>query len=153
MPTFYGNRVEGVDETLAALGDLPKATGRNVLRRALKAAAEPVAVVARSLAPVDEGDLAKSIEVTTQLTKRQARAKPKENEVEVYVGPTRAPERRVLNYASFAEFGTFDTAAHPYMRPAWDRTKGIVEIIFAQELKEHFEATAARLSRRFFKLR
>jgi HK97 gp10 family phage protein len=68
----------------------------------------------------------------------------------VYVGPTRAVGRAVLNYASFAEFGTFHAAAHPYMRPAWERTKGLVMTILARELTVEFERAAARLSRKFF---
>lgn len=150
MPT---SRVEGVRETLEALGEFPKATGRNVVRRALKTAAEPVAVVARSYAPRDHGDLAASIQVTTQLTRRQRQSRPKENEVEVYVGPTRAPERMVLNYASFVEFGTIDTSAQPYLRPAWERMNGVVQTIFARELTVEYEKAAARLARKFFKLR
>jgi hypothetical protein len=39
------------------------------------------------------------------------------------------------------------------MRPAWDRTKGLVQTILARELKSEFERTADRLSRKFFKLR
>jgi hypothetical protein len=66
------------------------------------------------------------------------------------VGPTRVAGRMVLNYASFVEFGTFFTSAKPYLRPAWDRTKGLVEVIFARELTIEFEKTAARLSRKFF---
>ena len=31
------------------------------------------------------------------------------------------------HYASKVEFGTSQTAAQPYMRPAWDSTKGIVQ--------------------------
>jgi HK97 gp10 family phage protein len=149
--------VQGVAETLEALREFPKATGRNVLRRALVKAAQPVAVVARSYAPDDTAtgapDLKSSIAVATQLTQRQQRTRPKLNEVEVYVGPTRAAGRFVLNYASFKEFGTYKMPAHPYLRPAWDRTQGLVQVIFAKELAIHFEAAAARLSRKFFKLR
>jgi HK97 gp10 family phage protein len=147
--------VEGVRETLEALREFPRATGRNTLRRALVKAAQPVAVAARSYAPDDPEtaapDLKSSIAVATQLTRRHRGGK--RNEVEVYVGPTRAVGRAVLNYASFREFGTFKLAAHPYLRPAWDRTKGLVEIIFARELTAEFEKAAARLSRKFFKLR
>lgn len=151
------NRVEGVRETLTALREFPKATGRNVLRRALKTAAEPVAILARNLAPVDEANLARSIVVSTQLTRSQRRAAPKQNEVEVYVGPARGAAmgttRYALNYASFQEFGTIKAAAHPYMRPAWDRAQPIVMTILARELRVEYEKAALRLSRKFFKLR
>lgn len=151
------NEVLGVQETLEALREFPKATGRGTLRRALVKAAEPVAIAARSYAPDDPTtgapDLKSSIQVATQMTPRARRQQPKTSEVEVYVGPTRQAGRAVLNYASFQEFGTVKAAAHPYLRPAWDRTKNLVQTIFARELTVEFEATAARLSRKFFKLR
>jgi hypothetical protein len=58
----------------------------------------------------------------------------------------------VLNYASFAEYGTIDTPAHPYLRPAWEREKGAVMEILTRELKVEFDKTAARLSRKAVKL-
>lgn len=156
MPLFV-NDVLGLEDTLAALRDFPKATGRNTLRRALIKAAEPVAIAARSYAPDDPKtgppDLKSSIAVATQLTTRARRSAPKETEVEVYVGPTRQDGRAVLNYAATVEFGTFRAAPHPYLRPAWDRTKGLVQTILARELEVEFEKTAERLARRFFKIR
>ncbi len=127
------------------------------MRRALLKAAQPVAIVARSYAPDDPRtpapDLKSSIAVTTQMTRRARSQQPKTSEVEVYIGPTKQAGRAVLNYASNVEFGTFRAAPHPYLRPAWDRTKGLVQTIFARELKVEFERTANRLSRKFFKLR
>jgi hypothetical protein len=75
------------------------------------------------------------------------------SEVEVYIGPTKQTGRAVLNYAATVEFGTFRAPAYPYMRPAWDRTKGLVQTILARELTIEFERTANRLSRKFFKPR
>jgi HK97 gp10 family phage protein len=151
------SEVLGLEDTLAALREFPKATGRNTLRRALLKAAEPVAIAARAYAPDDPRtappDLKRSIGVTTQLTSRARRQQPKQSEVEVYIGPLRQSGRAVLNYAATVEFGTFRAPAYPYMRPAWDRTKGLVQTILARELKTEFERTADRLSRRFFKLR
>jgi HK97 gp10 family phage protein len=116
---------------------------------------EPVAIVARSYAPDDPKtpapDLKRSIAVATQLIRRHRRTKL--NEVEVYVGPTKQAGRAVLSYASNVEFGTFHARPYPYMRPAWDRTKGLVLTILGRELKVEYEKTAARLSRKFFKIR
>jgi HK97 gp10 family phage protein len=151
------NEVLGLEDTLAALREFPQAAGRTTLRRALLKAAEPVAIVARSYAPDDPRtappDLKSSIAVTTQLTGRARRQQPKTSEVEVYIGPTRQTGRTVLNYAATVEFGTFRAPAYPYMRPAWDRTKGLVQTILARELTIEFERTANRLSRKFFKPR
>jgi HK97 gp10 family phage protein len=143
--------VEGVEETLAALREFPRATGRATLRRALVKAAEPVAVVARHYAPDDPltpaPDLKSSIAVATQLTRRHRGEQ--RNEVEVYVGPTKGG--RVLNYAIIQEFGSYKQTARPFMRPAWERMKGIVEKILTKELAEEFEKAARRLDRKFVK--
>lgn len=155
MPTV--NTVEGLEETLANLRELPQRVGRLALRKALLKAAEPVAVVARSLAPDDPNtpapDLRSSIIVSGSLTRSQRRSKPKQNEVEVYVGPSRSAGRNVLNYASFQEFGTIKQPPHPYMRPAWDRMQPVVLKILSDELAKQVEAAAGRVSRKFFKLR
>lgn len=153
MPERPG--VYGVQETLANLREFPRATGRATLRRALVKAAQPVAIVARSYAPDDPTtpapDLKSSIAVATQLTARHRSSK--QNEVEVYIGPTRQADRAVLNYAAIQEFGSYKQAARPFMRSAWERTKGLVQTILIKELAVEFEKTAARLSRKFFKLR
>lgn len=151
MASFNG--VEGVEETLAALREFPRATGRATLRRALVKAAHPVAVVARSYAPDDPAtpapDLKSSIDVATQLTPRHRKAKV--DEVEVHVGPTKQT-RAVLNYAAIQEFGSYKQVARPFMRPAWDRMKGIVYKILAEELTVEFEKAARRLDRKYTKI-
>lgn len=149
--------IEGLEATLANLRELPQRIGRATLRRSLKKAAEPVAIIARNLAPVDEANLARSIVVSSSLTRHARKTRPKEQEVEVYIGPARgaAPgiSRYVLNYAAFVEFGTVDTPAQPYLRPAWDRAQPIVLKLFAADLKTQVEAAAGRVSRRFHKIR
>lgn len=151
MPRYEG--VRGVEETLAALREFPKATGRAVLRRALVKAANPVAVAARSYSPDDPStpapDLKSSIGVATQLTRRHRGTK--QDEVEVYVGPTRQSGRAVLNYAAIQEFGSYKQAARPFMRPAWERTKALVLSILTRELATEFEKAAARLDRKLFR--
>lgn len=152
MPAYSG--VEGVEETLAALREFPRATGRATLRRALVKAASPVAVVARSLSPDDPEtpapDLKRSIAVASQLTRRHRGAK--QSEVEVYVGPTKQVGRAVLNYAAIQEFGSYKQTARPFMRPAWDRMKGIVYKILAHELTIEFEKAARRLDKKYVKI-
>lgn len=58
----------------------------------------------------------------------------------------------MLNYAATVEFGTFRAPPYPYMRPAWDRTQGLVQTILARELTVEFEKSAARLSKGLGKL-
>jgi hypothetical protein len=58
--------VYGVRETLEALREFPKATGRNTLRRALVKAAHPVAIAARSYAPDDPATSAPDLKRETR---------------------------------------------------------------------------------------
>jgi HK97 gp10 family phage protein len=144
--------VTGLAETLAALRRLPEvATQKNVLRRALVKAAQPIADAARAIAPDDPRtsapDLRSSIGVATELIERH-RSKLKENDVEVYVGPTRQVGRSVLRYASNVEYGTFRAAPHPYLRPAFDANKAMVMDILAKELTVEFEAAVRRASKK-----
>jgi HK97 gp10 family phage protein len=64
-------KVEGLKELDAALGELTKATARNVLRRVLKRAGQPIADAARGKVPVDTGKLRDSIIVGTKLASSQ----------------------------------------------------------------------------------
>lgn len=123
--------ISGSKELQDALMQLPKATSKSVMVRALKKAAAPTAALAADLAPRDTGDLSKSIQVTTQLSRRQKAAlRSKTDEAVVYVGPT----GKSGALAHLIEFGTAHSAAHPFMRVAWDRTKGTAASLIEREL-------------------
>lgn len=120
--------MHGFRELESALAKLPKATGKNVLKRTGRGALEPMADAARSAAPKRSGALAYSIEVSDKRTKRAKRSTTRfvggrfrasaSSGVEMAMGPTKT--RGVLNYATFDEFGTVDTPAFAFMRRAWD---------------------------------
>lgn len=112
-------RVEGFADLEKALRDIPKATGRNILRRIAKGALDPLADRAASMAPQDEGRLAFSISVGEQRTRRVRTGFKRANGVEMAMGPGNTLSG-VLQYASFVEFGTIDTPPQPFMRPAWN---------------------------------
>ncbi|MFE3839417.1 HK97-gp10 family putative phage morphogenesis protein [Pseudogemmobacter sonorensis] len=103
-----------------ALSEIEKTSTRKaVMRRALIEAAEPMARKARANAPVLEGDLQESVDVSTKLSDRQKRLHKKmfKNDkaaVEVFVGA--GP----LSSAHNQEFGNEHNAPQPFMRPAWD---------------------------------
>lgn len=59
----FGIRVEGIEEFEAALNDLGRSLGRNVLERALRKAAQPMLQKAKDMAPRDEGDLEQSLKI------------------------------------------------------------------------------------------
>lgn len=112
-------KVEGFKEFDKALKDLSAATAKNIARRVLKKAGQPIAADAARRAPEDWGTLKDSVMVGTRLSKRQkskARKLPK-SAVEVYVGPG------ALAQATATEFGTADQRPQPFMRPAWDAGK------------------------------
>lgn len=131
-------RVEGLRELDRALGELPKATGRNVLRRTGVKALEPMAEAARTQAPVEFGDLKDSIAVSTRAPRRHRRA----STVEVYMGPGPHPQ------AITQEFGTFFHPAQPFMRPAWDGGKTELLESVKSDLAEEIGKAAQRLARK-----
>ena len=57
-----------------ALAELPKATARNVLKRTLVKAGEPIAEKARDLVPVDKGRLRDSIVVSARIKNKVGNA-------------------------------------------------------------------------------
>lgn len=143
-------RLEGLEQTVANLDDLPKATRRNTLKRVLTRAGEPVAHDAAQTAPHRTGRLAFSIVVSDKLTRRQRRVTPKEYEAEIYIGP--AGGNGALNYASFDEFGTIDTPAQPFMRPAWESNRGIVLGLIHSGLQAEVQRAADRAARKVARL-
>lgn len=144
-------RVEGLEETVANMEDLAKATNRNAMRRTLLKAGEPTADTAARLAPEERGVLAFSIVVSPQLTSRhKSEQRNRASEVEVYIGP--AGGQGALFYASHVEFGTILTPGQPYMRPAWESTKGQVLGLVVSGLSEEVGKAAARAARKVARL-
>jgi HK97 gp10 family phage protein len=140
-------KLEGLEETIANMEDLSKATNRNALRRVQLKAGQPTADTAARLAPVERGVLSFSIVVSPRLTRRhKGEQRDRASEVEVYIGP--AGGQGALYYASHTEFGTIDTPAQPYLRPAWESTKGEVLRLVTEGLKEEVGKAAARAARK-----
>jgi HK97 gp10 family phage protein len=137
-------KVEGLQELMTALRELPNATAKNIMRRVLVARAEPVAEAARRLVPVHEGHLKESIHVATRLTRRQKsrHRKVDPDDVEVFVGPGSDPA------AHLNEFGSSHQAAHPFMRPAWDETKDELLEGVAADMWDEIEKAATRLAKK-----
>lgn len=141
-------RLEGFRELERALNELPKSTGKNVLRRVAKGALQPMAEKARGLAPKDKGDLAASIQVSERRTKRVARINrfDKNTGIQMAMGPVSG--KGVLNYATFAEFGTNDTRAVPFMRPAWDGGANDALEYIKANLGREIDKAATRLAKK-----
>lgn len=140
-------QIHGLKDLERALGDLPQAAGRAVLRRAGIKAISVVISAAKTKVPVDSGKLRDSLKVSTRLSKRQQQVQRKavaqgKASVEIYAGAEALP------YAHLVEFGTKNTMPRPFMRPAWDEKKGEVLDLIKGELGGEITKAAARLARR-----
>lgn len=136
-------RIEGLRELEAALANLPKATGKNVLRRVLKKAAAPIESDAAAAAPEFAGLLRRDVKTAARLTRRQAGLARRQGKstVEVHVG--------VSDPAGLQnEFGNQHQQAQPFMRPAWDANKDAALRTIADDLGSEIERAAARLARK-----
>lgn len=148
-------KIEGLRELERALAELPKSTGKNVLRRVLRTRAQPVADAARAMAPDDPEtgglDLKASIGVSTVLSKRQKSLHRKmfrndKAAVEVFVGAGALPQ------AHLQEFGAPQHGPQPFMRPAWDGGKTQMLEGLKDDLWKEIEAAAKRLAKKQAKL-
>lgn len=164
--------VSGLAALDKALGNLPKATARNVVKRTLEKAAVPMVDEARRLAPIgDTGKLHDSIAVSSRVKNkvgmaeygaamraglgtaaaRSALRQARRNSpgsgafAQVFIGPSKG--KGVLGYASAVEFGTVKMPPKPYMRPAWDATKDRCLSIIKGELRDQIIMAARRVGR------
>lgn len=141
-------KIEGLKELDAALGELPKATAKNVLKRVLMDAGEITAQAMRAGAPVDEHHLYEGIDVGTKLTPRQAGMHKEEGGKafqEVFVG--------TANPAGVQqEFGNSRHPPQPFARAGWDSTKGEVLERISNNLWAEISKAAARAARKALKL-
>lgn len=138
-------KITGLKELEKGLMELKSATAKNVARRTLKEAGEPVARAARALAPVDEADLRESIDVSERLAPSVRKQKSKQSALEMYVGPGQHPQ------AITQEFGTWFHPAQPFMRPAWASTQMQALDIMVTLLGIEIEKAAARARRKALK--
>lgn len=142
-------RLEGFRELANGLEELPKATARNTLRRALTKAAEPLEDNMAGGAPKLTGTLTRSIITgpSSKLTSRQKRDAKREGKffAEIHVGSADPA-------AVTQEFGTFRHPAQPFGRPAWAETQDKVLGRIKTELKTEIEKAAARIARKTAKL-
>lgn len=137
-------KIEGLRELQTALRQLPDSTSKNVIRRVLRKAGEPIAEAARQRVPVGFGDLKRSIGVSTKLSRRQ-KGKHKKggpNDIEVFVGTGSHPQ------AHMQEFGTRKHPAQPYMRPAWDSKKKAALEGIKVDLWTEIKKAAERLAKK-----
>lgn len=169
---------KGGRELEAALRDLgKKATAKNVARRALRKAAEPIREEAVRLAPDDPATgqgryLKEAIQIGLLANRRalvgEIAPLNRADAVYAYVGinpdvlpprdsKTKKNRRRsrflqsgggVASYSQFMEFGTATHAAQPFMRPAWEDKKQEAFDRLADDLRVEIDKAAARAARK-----
>lgn len=157
-------KVEGLRECQEALAELPKATSRNVLKRALLKSGQPMAEMAEQKAPKLTGHLQKSIAVSSTLSKKEQKNHRSMigSLLQMTVAGWRsAPKKAVYVFvgagpivqASKQEFGTAHHGPQPYMRPAFDSQRmkvveTIKDLIWAEidKARTRLAKKAARLA-------
>jgi HK97 gp10 family phage protein len=155
-------KVEGLRELDKALSELPKATGKNTLRRAARTSLEPIVEAARGAVPVASGQLRDSMVVATKLSKRQAAVHRKlvrdtKSSIEMFAGAGSLPHAHLLEFGTARRHhksGKFvgSISPRPFMRPAWDAGKEQVLETFKDELWKEISKAAARLARKAARL-
>lgn len=113
-------RIEGGEQLARNLQKLSQRVSKNMLRNALRTiAAEPICRRASAMAPRAPGapDLAANIVVSTGTARGLSAS--------VVVGPSTAsradqPTRTFDRQGLYVEYGTSDTVAQPFLRPAFD---------------------------------
>lgn len=164
-------RVDGLGPLRAKLALLRASQQRRIVRPAVAAAGTPVLQAARQRAPVESGQLRRSLGKRVKLLR-------KSGIVVAIVGPRRKAFRKQLwrqsrwskdaqwvnptNYAHLVEFGTLPHAigvgrrlvkhpgarARPFLRPALAATRGTVLAILTTKIGQGLEKLAAAGRRR-----
>ena len=143
-------RIEGLKALDKALGQLPRATGKNVLRRVARSALEPIIADAKTKVSVLSGELRDSLAVSTKLSHRQKRLHKKlvrgdKSSVEMFAG---AGAHLRVPQGVMEEFGTVKRGPHPFLRPAWDGGKMRVLSDIKKDLWAEIKKAADRVARK-----
>lgn len=101
---------------------IPKAV-RLAVQPALTKGAEEIAAAAEMLAPVDSGDLKRSIAVTGPGETTPPYSQPGGSRVMLENQAAVTAGGRDVRYAHLVEYGTSDTPAHPFFWPAYRTMK------------------------------
>lgn len=162
-------KVEGLKELDEALAEFSRATGGNILKRAVGTAGAFIADKAIEIAPEDKGKLKAEIKVAKPkiinpgtaafaqamketgdraIAAAAARAANraaggKGRSAVTHVGPTKRAGQGILQ-----EFGTAHHAAQPFMRPTWDHHGAEAATVMRDALAEGIEKARVRAAKR-----
>lgn len=134
-----GFKITGIKELQKKMEELEKATQKKVLRSISRKSLNIYVKEARQNAPVDSGNLKKSI--GNESAKRTGREK-----VAIVAGPRRKKGSNTGKgyHAHLLEFGTAKMRAKPYLRPAWDTKNSEVLDKYKSQMWEEIEKHAKK---------
>lgn len=163
-------RLSGFSQLEEELAKVSKAVGKGAVRRALMKSAEPMAEIARGLAPDDPAtngkDLKSSIVVGTKLNGRQTKLhrrmfRDDKAAVEMFVGPSyllgdggRHGHLLEFGTSAFVNKGRYagtqnpGIAPQPFMRPAWDQDHMPMLERLGKEMWSEIQKSVARAQAR-----
>jgi HK97 gp10 family phage protein len=162
-------KIEGLSELDEALKEFTRATGGNILKRAVGTAAAMLADHAIEAAPIDEGDLKRGIKVAKPkiinpgtaafaqamretgdraIAAEAARAANREaggsgRSAVTHVGPAKHVGQGILQ-----EFGTAHHKAQPFMRPTWDQYGAEAATVMRDALAEGIDKARERAAKK-----
>ncbi|EGI55040.1 hypothetical protein SUS17_2107 [Sphingomonas sp. S17] len=133
MAGSYTFKAQGFDRFERQLDRIAKPSTAQK-REALRLGAEIIAEEMRRLAPVKTGNLRDSIAVKV-IGMAAAQRQVDVRATTVLIGPRQGGKNDPF-YAFMVEFGTVKTAAHPFMRPAWDANQAEASAVVISSLTE-----------------
>lgn len=155
--------VQGLKELQAALKELPKNVGRNVLRGSVAAGAAVIRAEAKAQAPMyTGGDVSKGHPPPGTLKRsvyqKQIRELSSAAKQTFFVGVRSGKKYQKQGkkgdlsqdafYAGFVEFGTVNMAARPFMRPAFESKKQAALDAIKAYLEKRIPEEAAKLAKK-----
>jgi HK97 gp10 family phage protein len=162
--TLTKSSIEGFDVLNAVLQELPRATQRNVLKKAARQALQPTFEQARDSAPVRTGKLRESVRMEVGMDdpgyRARARASFKAKGHARGVKKTKGGGNILASikvggrgafHAPFVEFGTVKMAADPFLRPAFDSDAGSMVDRLRQFFGVEVRKAAARKAKKLAK--
>lgn len=155
--------ISGGKELRDVLKKLPEGMGEKIIASALRGGAKIIQAEAKSAAPVSQvGFSSKSRQDKRTSTKNTKQGQVTQllhlrDQIKITTAKTLGSETRLKVYtgkafwALFLEFGTSKMAAKPWLRPAFERTKGVALQQIGKDLGKGIENRAKKLAGSFAK--
>ena len=148
-------KIEGAVDLEKALLELPKRTGRRIIRKVLANAAEPIRDHAAREAEKTKRQLGQALQVSTRSNKRNRRSgSGPRGDITVFVGVTPGRLAHLIEFGSGPRTQyktgryTGRMPAFAFMRPAWEAGKRNALSIIRKDLEIEIEKAATRLAKR-----